>query len=108
PPRTNLAPVGRFGEVSRLSANAACRDEQCQHKDPVAFHVRSPTGFGSAFRSKRAKLVTTAKHTAGTTNEIAGLVASRRRPWINGMIAPPTIAITNPAAPNFVADPSPL
>ena len=41
-------------------------------------------------------------------NEIAGLVASTSVPWTSGMIAPPTMAITSPAAPNFVAGPSPV
>ena len=40
-------------------------------------------------------------------NENGALVASTSRPWITGMIAPPTIAITRPAAPNFVAGPRP-
>ena len=41
-------------------------------------------------------------------NENAGLVESTRLPCTSGMIAPPTIAITRPAAPNFVAGPRPF
>ena len=39
---------------------------------------------------------------------MAGLVASSTAPWITGMIAPPTMAITSPAAPNLVAGPRPV
>ena len=41
-------------------------------------------------------------------NEKAALVASTILPCTSGMIAPPTIAITRPAAPNFVAGPRPF
>jgi hypothetical protein len=39
--------------------------------------------------------------------ETAGLVASSVAPWISGMIAPPTMAMTSPAAPTLVAGPRP-
>src|SRR5690349_21243145 len=108
PPGDDFESFGGFGEVGLLAAATACREDEGHGDEQETPHAaRSPTSWGAAFRSKRAKLVTTAKQTAGTMNEIAGLVASSRRPWINGMIAPPTIAITNPAAPNFVAGPSP-
>ena len=83
PPRDDFESVGRFGEVGLLPAATAGREHDCQHDDPVALHAaRSPTLWGVAFRSKTAKLATTAKQTAGTMNEIAGLVASSREPWI--------------------------
>ena len=62
---------------------------------------------GLARRSYTAYAVTTAKQIAGTMNEMAGVVASSTLPCTTGMIAPPTIAITSPAAPNFVAGPRP-
>ena len=48
PPRNNFEPIGRVGEVGRLSATTACREDQCQGKDPVAFHARSPTVRGGS------------------------------------------------------------
>jgi len=49
-----------------------------------------------------------AKQSAGTMNDVAALVASITFPWTMGMIAPPTIAMTRPAAPEFGASPSRL
>ena len=33
--------------------------------------------------------------------DTAGLLRSSTKPWISGRMAPPTMAITSPAAPNF-------
>ena len=48
-----------------------------------------------------------ARQTPGTTNASAAPMLSMTNPWIGGTMAPPRIAITRPAAPNFASSPSP-
>ena len=71
------------------------------------------TAAGQGIMNRPARQDTTAALESMCCNgprrkENAALVASSRPPCTSGMMAPPTMAITRPAAPNLVAGPRPV